>query len=186
VSSDAANVDMQLLSWATNKGVMQQSVLPETSRVLYCTHPSYTKIGNPGTDNVSLVLQQCVLVHEHFHAILETGTCSNGQPAVGLTDAVAWEKGTLLNESLAAWMELHFVRQHGHLLGTPEEIDEVKSALWAYFSCGDYPAWPYAGAELIEALYSQQGISTVRSLIQRLRDDPANAWKEFNEMTALL
>lgn len=178
VPAAASNVDVQLLSWATQNEVLQQAVLPEVARVLYCNGPSTVNLAGPAQR--SRALRQCVLLHEHFHAILETGLSVNGKTATGSTDAAAWSRATPLNESLAAWMEWHFVRQHGDLIASREEKDEVLKSLWAYVCCGDYPVWPYRGAERIEAIYTETGIDAVRSLIHRLRANPVSTQAEFD------
>jgi hypothetical protein len=182
IPADAKTVDAQLLAWATQNGILQQAVLPETFRVLYCTHPLNSRNDSSQRDKVYHLLRQCVLLHEHFHAILEAGIAANGQTAIGPVDKMNWSKVVPLNESLAVWMELHFVRKHGHLVGSPEEVDEVSRALWAYIKSSDYPNWPYSGAEWIEELYNrEQGISNIRTLIQQLRDNPVKAHQEFDK-----
>lgn len=182
IPSGASDADSQLLSWAVQQGMLQQAVLPETNRVLYCTRPSKMKVEPSGKVEVRRILRQCTLLHEHFHALLETGVSAVGQPARGPAYCAAWSGATGLNESLAVWVELHFARRHGHLLGDPDDLKEVTKSLWAYVQCGDYPVWPYRGAEKVEELYSQHGIAAVRSLINRLKDDPAGAQREFDEI----
>lgn len=182
VPAGAAKVDSQLLSWATQNGVMQQAVLPATPRVLYCTRPSHAPVDDAIQAKVGLALRQCVLIHEHFHAILETGVTAHDQTPGGWSAANALSKATSLNESLAAWAEWHFVRRHGRLLGDPGDVQQLTISVWAYLVCGDYPAWPYRGAERIEAIYVQRGIGAVRTLIHRLRQDPVNAQREFDAL----
>jgi hypothetical protein len=182
ITSEALNADSQLLSWAIQQRILQQSVLPETNRVLYCAHFSNHEGKLSATAETGRILRQCTLLHEHFHALLETGTSADYQPARGPADGPGWTGATGLNESLAVWVELHFVRRHGHLLGGPEDLKEVTKSLWAYVHSGDYPAWPYGGAEKIEVLYLSQGISAVRSFIERLRDDPIAAQRVFDEL----
>ena len=183
VSSAAFDANAELLLWAIKQGTMQHATLPETNRVLYCTKPFDSQIESPSTGRLRRILSQCTLVHEHFHALLETGVSGNARRVKGPENVLAWNHATVLNESLAAWMELHFARRHGHLLGGPEDLKEVRKAQWAYIQCGVYPSWPYRGAEKIEQLYVRDGIAAVRSLINRLRDDPEAAQTEFDAMT---
>jgi hypothetical protein len=122
------------------------------------------------------------LVHEHFHAILETGLDSTGRAAAGIADTNAWNQAAPLNEAVAAWMELEFLRRYPRWLGTPEEIEAARAALWAYVRAGPYPAWPYRGAERIEAIYNCGGTDAVRNLVLLLRDDPLAAMRSFEEI----
>src|SRR5207249_6187757 len=82
VPAAASSVDVQLLSSATQNEVLQQAVLPETARVLYCSPPSTTNSSGQ-SEQKSRALRQCVLLHEHFHAIIETGLSANGKAAAG-------------------------------------------------------------------------------------------------------
>ena len=125
------------------------------------------------------VLERCTLVHEHFHAILETGIGGDSLPARGAGDPSAWERAAPLNEALAAWMELQYVRRYAPWLGTPDESSALQTALWAYIRSGQYPEWPYHGAERIELLFERGGIDAVRNLVLSLRDDPLLALQTF-------
>ncbi len=176
VPAGAVDVDSDLLSWATRQEIPQQSVLPATSRVLYCTRPGRSQ----ERLRVRRLLRMCVLLHEHFHAIIETGSSWDVIGTPGLADASRLSSAIALNESLAVWVEWHYVRQHGGLRNSACDVDEVKRALWAYIRCGDYPNWPYRGAERIESMYSRDGIGSVRSLIYRLRADPVSAQHDFD------
>ena len=182
IPTGASGADSQLLSWAVQNGLMQQAVLPETNRVLYCTHASEGEVDSGGTVEVQRILRQCTLLHEHFHALMETGVSADGQLARGPADKPAWSGATGLNESLAVLIELHFLRQHGHLIGSADDVKTAFNSLWAYIRCGEYPAWPYRGAEKLEELYLQHGIAAVRSLMSRLRDDPVGAQCELDNM----
>ncbi len=75
-----------------------------------------------------------------------------------------------LNEALAVWAELHFVRGDA----TMEQL------VWDYIRAGEYPDWPYAGASRIESLYTSAGIDAVRQLIGQLRDTPELAQRDFD------
>ena len=169
VPAGAVAVDHQLQTWAINNGIKQQSILPSTSRVLFNT----TKVAdNP-------VLQQCVLVHEHFHAILETGLSQAGLKGLGTHDVEAWHRVLPLNESLAVWMEWHFLEKYGHLAGTAEEILEAKEIIEEYINSGEYPAWPYNGAVALKKIFQAKGIAVIRAILDRLRDEPGKAMEEF-------
>jgi len=130
------------------------------------------KAGN-GTAAADLAsrLAMAVLVHEHFHAAVAGGIDAQGRSAAAAESSDEWELGSALNESLAVWAELHFFR------GDREMAEYVA----AYFRSGDYPQWPYRGAELIECCYSSGGLPVVRTWIRRLRNDPANTQREFDK-----
>jgi hypothetical protein len=125
------------------------------------------------------LLSLAVLVHEHFHALAETGADSDGLPSKGPLQSRAWSAASPVNEALAAWMECHALRKLGPLLSTPEQGARAEAAVWAYVRSGTYPAWPYRGAEQVESLYRQEGIAGVRRLVYQLRDAPAVAHEQF-------
>jgi hypothetical protein len=51
--------------------------------------------------------------------------------------------------------------------------------LWDFIRSGDLPAWPYRGAELVEAIFAATGLDGVRSLLFTLRRDPKAAMLMF-------
>ncbi len=112
------------------------------------------------------------LVHEHFHAVLATGTDKQGNISWAANNWEEWQKGYALNESLAAWVERHFFRDNGTMFAHITE----------YINSGSYPGWPYLGAEEIEEIYKQNGLPGVRALILRLREDPQFAQEMFDEL----
>ena len=112
------------------------------------------------------------LIHEHFHAILATGTDKQGNASWAAKNWDEWQKGDLLNESLAAWVERHFFRDNETMFANITE----------YIHSGSYPDWPYSGAERIEEIYKNQGLPGVRALIHRLREDPHFAQEIFDEL----
>lgn len=112
------------------------------------------------------------LVHEHFHGIAATGIDQHGKGSWASKDWNEWGKGNSLNESLAAWAERHFFRNNVDMF---ENVTE-------YIQSGDYPDWPYRGAEKIEEIYKGQGLRGVRALIDRLRVDPEIAQQTFDNM----
>lgn len=115
-------------------------------------------------------LMAAVLVHEHFHAALAGGLDAQGLPAAAAQDLNEWEQGNALNESLAAWAELHYFR----------EDPEMAEYVTAYIGSGEYPDWPYRGAGTIERFFDHGGLPEVRAWIRRLRIDPFNAQREFD------
>lgn len=172
IPAGATAVDYQLQAWAMKNGVMQQSVLPSTSRVLFNT----TKAPEHA------ILEQCVLVHEHFHAILETGLSPTGEKARGLQDIAAARRALPLNESLAVWMEWQFLEKHGHLAGSADEIQEAKEKIWEYINSGEYPAWPYKGAATLERIFQSKGITSIKAIISQLRAEPDQAMNAFEQL----
>ena len=89
--------------------------------------------------------------------------------AAGPHFAGAWESATGLNESLAAWMELHFAREDRDLL----------ALIWSFIKAGEFPDWPYRGAETVEKLYASGGIESIIHLTESLRADPESAQAAF-------
>jgi hypothetical protein len=139
-------VDGALSAWAVRRGIAPQAALPDTPRVL--VRASGEPIESEGGHRQ--LLERCTLVHEHFHAILETGLDARQVPAVApREDPDGWRQASALNEALAAWMELHFLRRHAVSLGTPEDVAAAEAAVWAYIRAGDYSNWPYRGAETV-------------------------------------
>jgi hypothetical protein len=69
-------------------------------------------------------------------------------------------------------MELHFVR----------EDESLHRIVLEYIDSGDWPEWPYRGAEQLDRLYQAQGISSIRRLISRFRLDPATVATEFDTL----
>jgi hypothetical protein len=111
-----------------------------------------------------------VLVHEHFHSAVAHGLDLQGRASLGMESVGAWSTALHLNESLAAWTERHLFRDDAEMV---RRID-------TYIRQGEYPAWPYRGAETIEAEYAQGGVPAVRTWIRYLRDDPENAQAAFD------
>jgi hypothetical protein len=172
-----AAADAALAAWASRRGIPPQVVLPDTPRVVFRATALSGADDNVGRRRL---LERCTLVHEYFHAVVETGLDARFRPARGpRDDPESWERATALNESLAAWMEVQFLRRHAASLGTPEEVEAAQSAVWAYVRAGDYPNWPYRGAEAVEALHSNGGIEAVRDLVLRLREDPGGTIRDF-------
>lgn len=170
--------DQSLQQWALKRGIPTQFTLPQSPRVLLCLdarqrfedqlaheHP------NDRTELAKL-FQRCILIHEHFHAILALGLDNDGALAAG-THSASWQAAVPLNESLAVWMELHFAREN------PKLTDLVLS----YIQSGTYPDWPYRGAEYIENLYQGKGIEAVLELITEMRQLPEVAQAKLDTLS---
>ncbi|GAA0947127.1 hypothetical protein GCM10009558_062660 [Virgisporangium aurantiacum] len=112
----------------------------------------------------------CTVVHEHLHAAVATGLDRDGYaaPAAALSRSQAWQ---CVNEALAAWAQSHFVRSDQALY----------DACSAYIRYGEYPDWPYRGAEAVERMYQQDGLQAVRALVAQLRADPEGARRRLDE-----
>lgn len=180
VPSDAPACDDQLKHWALARQTPTELTLPQTARVLFCLS-AYERMARQlqgeamhpaSSQRLARAFQRSVLIHEHFHAILETGLDDGQRMAAGPAHPDIWQAATGLNESLAVWMELHAAR----------EDPELARLVWEYIRAGDYPAWPYRGAERVEAIYQEQGLDGVRQLILSLRKDPEAAHKGFDTM----
>jgi hypothetical protein len=176
----AGSVDAYLQSKALEWGVRRDLVLPGTDRVLLCGESLddfralLTERGEHL--NVARLFLRGVLVHEHFHAFLETAPTNDGRPPAGPGFLDHWNAAKPVNEALAAWMQVHMARD-----------DQALSAMIAGFvSAGSYHEWPYAGALTIESVFKKKGIKEIRSLINTLRSDPllALAWMEKHQERA--
>ena len=112
------------------------------------------------------------LVHEHFHAVVATGVDRDGHAPSMARDHHRWSAGRALNESLAAWAQLHAARDEPDLF---RECTE-------YIEGGAYPEWPYRGAQTIERQFQDHGLGAVKSLVSLLRTDPEIAQRHFDEI----
>jgi TIR domain/von Willebrand factor type A domain len=176
----ATAVNGRLAEWAARNHLLPLATLPDTPRVLVCTE-SWNMADQGPAKTPNPLLLQCVLVHEHFHAILETGMASVGISLDKGSREREWAEATSLNESLAAWMEVHYLRRHASFT-TDREVAQAQAAVWDYIRAGPYPQWPYRGAEKVEALFRQGGIGAIRKLISELRQNPSSAQREFDQM----
>ena len=171
--------DNALQSWALDRGLPAQFTLPQSPRVLLChgarQHFERQLSQEQADERQELAkwFQRLVIVHEHFHAILQTGLDTLRAPAAGSQSETVWGMAASLNESLAAWMQLHCARGNAKLT----------ELILAYIQAGPYPQWPYQGAEYVETRYQQRGIEAVRELIAQLRQDPRNAQAEFDALS---
>lgn len=170
----ATNVDAQLAKKANDWTLPQAIFLPNTDRVLLCAD-ALDDFGAAATaldqgPNAARQFLRSLLVHEHFHAFAQTAPLPNGAlpPGPGLQSQ--WAAAAPVNESIAAWMQLHFARDDADLLARVIE----------YINAGNYPEWPYAGALALEHAYQKHGIQEVRKLVGYLRTEPrlALTWME--------
>ena len=171
--------DLELQRWTVQNGLPPALALPGIAKVLFCLaaqeqslvalrkHKSHKAAGHSAR-----AFQRCVLVHEHFHAIVENGLDERGELARGSQFTDAWATAMPLNESLAVWMEFHSIRDN------PELSEIVR----AYMNQGKYPEWPYAGGERVEQLYKEGGLEAVRRLVSALRNDPETARRSFERV----
>src|ERR1700730_10118682 len=102
------------------------------------------------------------LVHEHFHAALATGVDRDGHAPSTAGDHRRWSAGTALNESLATWAQLDAARDEPDLFRDCAE----------YIATGEYPEWPYRGAQTLERQFQDHGLGSIKSLVSLLRTDP--------------
>lgn len=171
------DIDQKLQEWAFQHEIAGQLTLPRTPRILLCLD-AYQKIVSQFEQDMThqekaelaAQFQRCLLIHEHFHAILEGGLDNHHSSAIGPLSVTQWQSALGLNEALAAWMELHFARDYPN----------VKELVLSYIQAGLYPDWPYRGAEQIEKLYQQEGLEAIRKLISILREAPEVAQTQFD------
>jgi hypothetical protein len=114
------------------------------------------------------------LVHEHMHAALATGLDRDGL-AAATAGTDLWAAARSLNEALAAWAQRHFFRDDPGMSGECSR----------YIAAGDYPAWPYRGADALEAAFTAEGISVIRQAVHMLRSSPEIAQREFDARMAV-
>lgn len=163
VPPDASDVE----HWMAQNGLPRYLSLPGCGKVLVA--PDVLGIDNPLSQAVTDRLVESVLVHEHFHAVIHEGVDPGLTPA-----ATGWDAALALDESLAEWAEMHFVRSHAMLL----------DAVVAHSRRGGYPDWPYAGAAWVEEVFKNRGLDGVRELIRGFRSDPQAAQRKFDEFVA--
>jgi hypothetical protein len=159
-------------------GRPSELALPGSPRVLLClgAQRRYEAILQeqrtdlPASRALGRAFRRSVLIHEHFHAIIETGL---DQSSTGTTPYLNDNQNSAsrLNEAIAAWMEFHAARSN----------DELSGLVWEYIHAGHYPQWPYRGAAHIETIFQRQGIAGVRKWIYRLRAEPAAAQEDFDQ-----
>jgi hypothetical protein len=177
VSARSATAGEHLEQLARATGLPAAMLLPGTNKVLLAADAvndlaaELTAAGEADACRRSADLLRLVLVHEHFHGVLAAGLDPQGQTAPAARRPDQWGRGAAVNESLAAWSELHSSRQD------PWLIERVRE----YITAGDYPAWPYRGAEQVERIFeSDGGLGSVRELIRCFRSDPALAQELFD------
>lgn len=178
----AHETDSVLYRWASDSRLPQALTLPAQDKVLLCTNAlarmerDLVSRGESLSDARSLAraFQRSILVHEHFHAVLECGL-ADGVPMDASGKALMRASAMPLNEALAAWMQWHAVRDNAVAAARVRD----------YTESGRYPAWPYAGARHIEAQYVEGGMAAVRKLIVQLRTAPQEAQHAFDESIEL-
>lgn len=170
--------ERRLAALARDHGWPQEATLPGCHKVLVCSD-AFEKFKADLVDTGETEEQArrmaenfllSTLVHEHFHAILETGLDERGQVSRAVSDLVLWNKGKTLNEALAAWSQRHFFRDD------PTMFDRISE----YIRSGDYPNWPYRGADFVQHIFEANGLAGVRTLVYQLRDNPDIAQMRFD------
>jgi hypothetical protein len=179
-SARAASVTRRLEERAADRGWPRGLALGGAPKVLLCKNASERyreELEEQGVEPVEArklahLFLVSTLIHEHFHGILETGLDRSGDSPTASGSLEEWENANPLNEALAAWSQRHFFRDN----------PEMFRILSDYIQAGDYPAWPYRGAETIENIYLQRGLGAVRELAGRLRRDPESAQVGFDAL----
>lgn len=171
--------DASLSRWAASQGLAQAFSMPGVDRVLFCLHAlerqrkalaeaAASTADGADSQRLAARFQQCVLVHEHFHALVAVGLGDSPRPVASL------EAAARLNEALAAWMELHLARGDAALT----------ELVQAYIDAGHYPDWPYAGAAQLEREFADRGPDAIRDWLARLRATPAEAQAAFDRLVS--
>jgi len=153
---------------AESQGLPGSICMPGVPKVLICM-PAVVKHDSKDLEAIygSIAeLRRCVTLHEHFHAALSLGWAARS----GIIPAFARDASTALEEALAAWMELHYARR------SPRLFDVVTE----YIQAGEWPQWPYRGAEALERLYKTNGITAIQAIIRAFGEDPATAATLFD------
>jgi hypothetical protein len=178
VPGSAADAQRQIEASLVQAGWHRNAAIPGQDKVLVCLGALERAVDDMKrsgiraglADELAHRLSSAVLVHEHFHSALSHGLDRKGRVSLGTERTREWEAAAALNESLAAWSEQHYFRADPDML----------ARIGAYIRSGEYPDWPYRGAELIEREYVDGGVPAVRAWMQHLRDDPENAQSEFD------
>jgi hypothetical protein len=112
-SARSATAGERLEQLARTTGLPDAMLLPGTNKVLLAADAvndlaaELTAAGETDASRRSADLLRLVLVHEHFHGVLAAGLDSQGQTAPAARRPDQWARGAAVNESLAAWSELH-------------------------------------------------------------------------------
>jgi hypothetical protein len=165
-----ATAERGLRRAVTAWGLPPQMTLTGAPRVLFClgAQQRFEQRIAEGKLSVrpeaSRAFQRCVLVHEHFHALIATAPGEGCEVPLALRSPDAWAAAAPVDEALAAWMELHLARETGD--------DDLRALVMDFIRAGSYPHWPYAMAVQVERLFEEGGLSAVRDLVRALRRDP--------------
>ena len=113
-------------------------------------------------------LLDSTIVHEHAHAITTEGVSAGqaGKQYCRIPGAQTTE-WTAVSETLAEWAELNFFRND------PVMFEAV--ALHA--GAGPFPAWPYAGALMLEESSFADVTALFRNLLEQFRAKSENAYQ---------
>jgi hypothetical protein len=168
VDGTSQSTESAIQNLAGAQGLPGTVCMPGVPKVLICVRA----LVEQDSDNLEAIygsvaeLRRCVTLHEHFHAALRLGwpAQSRSVPTFARAAAIA------LEEALAAWMELHYARRNARLSGVITE----------YIQAGDWPDWPYRGAEALERLYKRGGLSAMKALIRAFGEDPATTATLFD------
>ncbi|MEW4530611.1 TIR domain-containing protein [Maioricimonas sp. JC845] len=173
------DADATLRRWAIAHGLAPELTLSGQPRVIISLDTlrrAASKLSDEGVaspSHAANMVQKLVLVHEHFHAILESGVDSARRTAMSASNRERWRMATGLNESLAVWMELELSRND----------TVIREWVLEYARNGEYPSWPYAGAERIEHVFEGGGLDAVRDYVTAIRDDCLTAQQEFDAIS---
>ena len=134
--------------------------------VFLCAAPileAARQLDKPSCHELANKLLASVLVHEHFHAIIQEGVPSRDHR--GKPDA------SNLEEALAEWVEIDFFRSD----------PTVRGWLLEHACSGTFPTWPYAGAIWVEHLAAMEGPRAcwLRQRVAHYREAPGQAYCSF-------
>ncbi len=163
-SSDKMN--SQFNNLLQEKGFPNWFRQENTGKVLICMNGCRERLaeclGEKSSSEKSRLFQKLItatLVHEHAHAIIFEGiSLSSGEEYFSGPKASDGKFNTV-SEALAEWAELNFFR----------EDNEIFTLILQHARGGKLPAWPYAGALLVEKHYGNSGCVKYRALLDYFR-----------------
>jgi hypothetical protein len=140
-TGQSPQVEAAVAALANAHGVPLELLFPGQPRVMLCLDAQRKLqegleadgLGSDDVERLTGKLRRSVLAHEHLHAVLELGLDAEGATPTGPRNRQSWDTATPLNESLAAWVELHAARTE----------PDIRNLIINYIGSGSYPAWPY-------------------------------------------
>ena len=119
-----AAADAALAAWASRRGIPPQVVLPDTPRVVFRATALSGADDNVGRRRL---LERCTLVHEYFHAVVETGLDARTLQAELLENSgVATIAGTSFGKYGEGYLRFSYANSHEAI---SEAIERIRTIL---------------------------------------------------------